>query len=120
MLFFHQPTELQAELHRRNHWHPGHGAMGDTRSGTPCMGTGNGIVITGFAPPDQVIVQPDDAATQSGEAIPRLALSSHACGKGWRSTPSAILLSGTWPTWARSWHGAMFKRASRPGIQPIP
>ena len=35
-------------------------------------------------------------------------------------TPSAILLSGTWPSWARSWHGAMFKRASGPGIQPIP
>jgi Integrase core domain len=53
---------------RRNHWHPGHGAMGDTCPG-PCMGTGHGIAITGSAPPDQVIVHPDDAATLSGEAL---------------------------------------------------
>jgi hypothetical protein len=62
VLFFHQPTELQAELHRRNHWHPGHGAMGDTCPG-PFMGTGHGIAITGSAPLDQVIIHPDDAAT---------------------------------------------------------
>ena len=36
----------------------------------PFMGNGHGIAITGSAPPDQVIVHPDDAATQSGGAIP--------------------------------------------------
>ena len=36
----------------------------------PFMGNGHGIAITGSAPPDQVIVHPDDAATPSGEAIP--------------------------------------------------
>ena len=62
-------SELQVELHRRNHWHPGHGAMEDTCP-APCMGKGHGIATTGSAPTDQVIVRPDDAATRSGEAFP--------------------------------------------------
>lgn len=40
--FFHQPTELQAELHRHNRWHTGHGAMGDTHPGLPAWSPGSG------------------------------------------------------------------------------
>jgi hypothetical protein len=76
------------------------------------VGTGNEIAIIGSAPPDQVIVHPDDAATSSDEAIPILALSSRTSGERWRLMPGAILISGTWPTWARCWRGATIQHAS--------
>lgn len=84
------------------------------------MGPGTGSRSLASRRSDQVAIPVDGAATRSGEAIPPDDLPSRVRAVRWRSTQTAMPVPEPGPTWARSWHGAMFTRAGRPGIQPIP
>jgi len=57
VLFNHQPTELQAELTRRNLWQPGQAPMVSMSSFSEVSGNAHGIAVTRAGSFDRTAVQ---------------------------------------------------------------
>lgn len=80
VMFNHQPTELQAELTRRNLWQSGQVSVVNTSSFPVCSGDALGIALTGARAFDRIAVHTTASWRGRTEAILPIGLPSHLPG----------------------------------------